>query len=83
MVIKYSINNATYVTSAMSKVEDTNYTFTFENLKAGDDVKYYIEAKDDSDNKNVDPSCGELGPHHFEIKSSSFERTANFYFDSI
>ena len=46
----------------------TNFTFTFENLKAGVEVKYYIEAKDDLNNKNVDPTCGQLDPHHFQIK---------------
>ena len=73
VVIKYSINDQAYQTSQMIRYKDTtNFTFTFDSLKAGDDVKYYIEAEDDSHNKNVDPTCGQLDPHHFVIKSSSF-----------
>ena len=69
VVIKYSINNETFKTSKMTRYEETtNFTFTFENLKSGDDVKYFIEATDDASNKNVDPTCGELDPHHFVIK---------------
>ena len=67
--IHYSINNEEYVTSEMSKYEDTtNFTFEFTNLNHGDDVKYYIEASDALNNKNVDPSCGSLDPHHFIVK---------------
>ena len=70
VLIKYSINNSAYQTSEMSRYKDTtNFTFTFDKLKAGDDVKYYIEAKDNLNNKNVDPTCGQLDPHHFQIKS--------------
>ena len=66
--IHYSINNGNYVTSEMSKYLDTtNYTFTFQGLKSGDDVKYYIDATDTKNNYNVDPSCGQLDPHHFVI----------------
>ena len=69
VVIKFSINNGAYQTSEMSRYEDTtNFTYTFEGLKSGDDVKYYIEAQDDNLNKNVDPTCGELDPHHFVIQ---------------
>ena len=72
VVIKFSVNNGEYQTSPMVRYESTtNFTYTFENLKAGDDVKYYIEAKDDLNNAGVDPSCGQLDPHHFEIKNSS------------
>ena len=68
VIIKFSINNGAYQTSEMTRYEDTtNFTFTFENLKSGDDVKYYIEAKDSNNNSNVDPTCGQLDPHHFTI----------------
>ena len=68
VLIKYSINNEAYETCQMSRYEDTtNFTFTFENLKSGDDVKYYIEAQDNALHYNVDPSCGNLDPHHFVI----------------
>ena len=67
--IYYSINDGEYITSEMSKYEDTtNFTFEFTNLNHGDDVKYYIEASDALNNKNVDPSCGSLDPHHFIVK---------------
>ena len=69
VIIKFSINNGTYQTSEMTRYEDTtNFTFTFEGLETGDDVKYYIEAKDSENNTNVDPTCGELDPHHFVVK---------------
>ncbi|MBR4377969.1 MAG: agmatine deiminase family protein [Bacilli bacterium] len=68
VLIKFSINNSSYQTSEMTRYEDTtNFTFTFEGLESGDDVKYYIEAKDSNNNSNVDPTCGELDPHHFTI----------------
>ena len=64
----YSINNGTFIESAMSRYKDTtNFTFEFTNLNHGDDVRYYIEASDTSKNKNVDPSCGSLDPHHFTV----------------
>ena len=67
--IHYSINNGSYVESDMSKYLDTtNYTFTFQGLKSGDDVKYYIDANDVKNNYNIDPSCGQLDPHHFVIQ---------------
>ena len=66
--IHYSINDSEYVTYPMNKYEETtNYTFVFNNLKSGDDVKYYIEATDANNNYNVDPTCGKLDPHHFVI----------------
>ena len=67
--IYYSINNGDYTESEMSKYKDTtNFTFEFTGLNHGDDIRYYIEASDSSLNKNVDPSCGSLDPHHFTIK---------------
>ena len=67
--IHYSINDGEYVTSSMNQYEETtNYTFVFNNLKSGDDVKYYIEATDAKNNYNVDPTCGKLDPHHFVIE---------------
>ena len=69
VLIKFSINNGAYQTNEMTRYEDTtNFTFTFEGLNSGDDVKYFIEAKDTENNSNVDPTCGELDPHHFTIK---------------
>ena len=69
VLIHYSINNGAYVTCEMSKYKDTtNFTYEFTDLNHGDDLKYYIEASDSKSNKNVDPSCGSLDPHHFTIK---------------
>lgn len=66
--IHYSINNGEYVTKAMDKyLETTNYTYVFQGLNHGDDVKYYIDASDSASNYNVDPTCGNLDPHHFVI----------------
>ena len=66
--IYYSINGNSYQKSTMSKYEETsNYTYIFKDLSSGDDVKYYITAKDSNDNFGVDPTCGELDPHHFVI----------------
>lgn len=68
--IYYSINGGAYQKQAMSKYQETNnYTYTFSNLNKGDEVKYYIEASDTSNNKNVDPTCGKLDPHTFTISS--------------
>ena len=66
--INISINNSDYTSIKMSELEDDNYTYVFENLKSGDDVKYYIEASDTNNNYNVDPTCGSLDPHHFIIQ---------------
>ena len=64
----YSINGDEYQKVNMSKYkETTNYTYTFTNLSSGDDVKYYISAKDSSNKVAVDPSCGSLDPHHFVV----------------
>ena len=49
--------------------ETSNYLYTFSNLSSGDSVKYYIEAIDEANNKNVDPTCGKLDPHTFTISS--------------
>lgn len=69
VTIHYSINDSEYVSEPMNKYQETtNYTFVFNNLESGDDVKYYIDAKDASNNYNTDPTCGELDPHHFIIK---------------
>ena len=66
--IHYSINNGSYVTESMSKyLETNNYTFVFNGLKSGDDVKYYIDANDAKNNYNIDPTCGAGDPHHFSI----------------
>ena len=64
----YSINDSEYTKVDMSQYEDTsNYTYTFTNLNRGDSVKYYIEASDSTNHKNVDPTCGKLDPHQFTI----------------
>ena len=67
--IHYSINDGTYVEEEMVRYSDTtNFTFTFENLKSEDDIKYYITASDELNNRNIDPTCGDKDPHHFTIK---------------
>ena len=69
VTIHYSVNDSGYLSSPMGKYkETTNYTFVFEGLHKGDDVKYYIEASDTKNNHNVDPSCGNLDPHLFIVK---------------
>ena len=69
VTIHYSVNNSGYLTSPMVKYQETsNYTFVFEGLHSGDDVKYYIDAKDANNNYNIDPTCGDLDPHHFIVK---------------
>ena len=69
VTIHYSINDAPYVSEPMSQyLETSNYTFAFNGLNNGDDVKYYIDAKDAASNYNIDPTCGELDPHHFVVK---------------
>ena len=66
--IHYSINDGNYIERAMYQyLETSNYTFVFDDLKSGDDVKYYIAASDAKDNYNIDPTCGHLDPHHFVI----------------
>lgn len=66
--IHYSINDSSYVTSPMYQyLETSNYTFAFQGLKKGDEVKYYIEAKDKKENYNIDPTCGNLDPHQFKV----------------
>ena len=66
--IHYSINDGDYIEKEMSVYEQTtNYTFVFEGLKSGDDVKYYIDATDSKLNYNIDPTCGNLDPHHFIV----------------
>lgn len=66
--IYYSINNEDYQVDYMSRYENTtNFVYTFDNLSSGDDVKYYIEASDGLNNHAVDPTCGQLDPHHFTI----------------
>ena len=66
--IYYSINGSEYIESHMNQYkESTNFTYVFSDLKSGDSISYYIEATDELANKNVDPSCGKLDPHHFVI----------------
>lgn len=67
--IYYSINDGEYVEAKLERyLETSNYTYTFKNLKNGDDVKYYLEASDNNNNKMTDPTCGKKDPHHFIIK---------------
>ncbi len=67
--IHYSINGEDYVTEDMIQYkETTNYTYAFTGLSSGDDVKYYIDASDTDNNYNVEPTCGQLDPHHFVIE---------------
>ena len=69
VTIHYSVNDGAYQEQSMIRYQNTtNYTFAFTNLNSGDDVKYYIEATDKQTNYNVDPSCGNLDPHHFVVK---------------
>ncbi len=66
--IYYSINDSEYEKYSMSQYKKTtNYTYVFKGLNHGDKVKYYIEAKDNLNNKNVDPTCASLDPHCFEV----------------
>lgn len=66
--IYYSVNGAAYQKVGMTRYkETTNFTFNFTDLKSGDDVKYYIEAKDENSKIAVDPTCGQLDPHHFVV----------------
>ena len=67
--IHYSVNGGKYRRSEMNKYLDTsNYTFFLKGLKSGDEVKYYIDAKDVKNNENIDPTCGKNDPHHFIVK---------------
>ena len=69
VTIHYSINNGEYIEREMKQYQETtNYTFTFKGLNSGDDVRYYIDASDVQNHTNVDPSCGNLDPHHFVIQ---------------
>lgn len=66
--IHYSINGAGYIEESMTRYQETtNYTYTFTGLQSGDDVKYFIDAYDNLNNYNIDPSCGLLDPHHFVV----------------
>ncbi|MCR5506167.1 MAG: agmatine deiminase family protein [Bacilli bacterium] len=66
--VHYSINDGAYQEADMEQYEDTtNYTYSLENLSSGDDIKYYITAEDSLSNTSVDPTCGNLDPHHFII----------------
>ena len=66
--IHYSINGEAYQTANMTKDgETTNYIYLFNDLSSGDDVKYYIDARDNNNNYNVDPTCGDKDAHHFTI----------------
>lgn len=67
--IHYSINNEEFIEESMIRYENTsNFVYYFENLKSGDDVRYYIDATDSKLNYNIDPTCGSLDPHHFVVK---------------
>ena len=69
VTIHYSINDSQYIEESMNQYQETtNYTFVFSGLEKGDEVKYYIDAKDVKDNYNIDPTCGQLDPHHFVIE---------------
>ena len=66
--ICYSINGGDFIKTHMNQyMKTTNFTYVFDNLKSGDEVRYYIEAKDSLNNSNIDPTCGEYDPHHFVI----------------
>lgn len=68
VTIHYSINDSQFIEKPMNQYLDTtNYTFIFSGLEKGDEVKYYIDAKDTNNNYNIDPTCGQLDPHHFVI----------------
>ena len=67
--IHYSLNGGKYRRAVMNKyLETSNYTYFIEGLKSGDEVKYYIDAKDAKENYGIDPTCGKNDPHHFIVK---------------
>lgn len=67
--IHFSINGSVYYVDNMSRYKNTtNFTYSFEGLKSGDDVKYYIEVTDTEGHYNIDPTCGGEDPHHFIVK---------------
>ena len=68
--IHYSINGETYKIEAMSRYGDSdNFTFAFQGLSIGDEVRYFIEATDDESNTLSDPTCGILDPHRFVVSA--------------
>ncbi len=67
--IYYSINGGSYQSASLNQYQNTtNYTYIFTNLNSGDVVSYYLEASDEENNKQVDPSCGANDPFTFTIE---------------
>ena len=67
--IHFSINNGTYQESAMSRYQETsNFTYTFNGLSSGDDVRYYVTVQDSQGHLQTDPTCGSNDPHHFIVQ---------------
>lgn len=66
--IYISVNDSTYQEYSLNQYETSNnYYYDLTNLKEGDKVSYYIKGYDELGNYNIEPSCGELDPHHFEV----------------
>lgn len=69
VLVFYQINSEGWQSASLENAGDAIFTFDFSslNLTDGDEVKYYVSAKDESGRREKHPYIGAADPHIFSI----------------
>lgn len=67
VLVYYSVNGGDYVLNHMQYQSGTTWTGMINDIEAGDTVKYYLYAADESGRKVMHPYIGEPDPHTFYV----------------
>lgn len=67
VLIYYSINGGEYLVSSMTHQQGNTWTGTITGVDGGDQVDYYLFAKDGSGRRAFHPFIGQPDPHEFAV----------------
>lgn len=69
LLVFYRINNGNWLNTTLQPTGGANYQAQLSGFTAGNEVDYYIFAKDQSGRRECHPYIGAADPHHFSINS--------------
>lgn len=69
LLVYYRVNNGNWMSTPLQSVGGSTYQAQLSGFTAGDEVDYYIFAKDQSGRRECHPYIGAADPHHFSINS--------------
>ncbi|MDD3638214.1 MAG: T9SS type A sorting domain-containing protein, partial [Bacteroidales bacterium] len=74
LLVFYSINGGDYTTASFTAdgSEEDLFHATISGFEAGDTIRYYVFAKDETGRRLKQPIMGELDPHEFTVGEQSF-----------